>query len=532
VSKRTKFLLGIGVIAALVIGFQVAAYAVHDDVFELDGNAVDNPAGGQDDWSNIPEAVTAAGSQNPANNPGDSTFLTETPANAQSIFTTGGSKDPNDLDQWRWKDGGGLPDKDNLLHAFAARYTPTTGPEEGDELLYFGSDRFDNSGDAVQGFWFFQQQVDNVPGGTFSGLHEDGDLLILTDFSNGGGVSTIAVYQWLDGGLSPVASSNSANCANPADDRFCGIVNPASGPGITNGITPSPWAFLDKSGNTGFANGEFFEGGLNLTDLNLGDRCFSTVAAESRSSTSTTATLKDFVLGDLASCEPGMTTQASTNGTVTPGTAVTDTATIKITGATEPEDPTGDVTFFLCGPDTSAPPDCSTGGTNVGTGTLEDSSDPANTTDGIASATSPEVNTASTTGNLAPGNYCFRAVWPGDSNYAGDSHTNTDTECFEVSQPTSVDTVQRWVPQDTATVNPASVTGTVTFTLYSTTDCTGTPLDTFTDDSAPYETNNTTIIADTEVSWRASFDATNAEDSTGVCETATVTFDDNGPNVP
>jgi hypothetical protein len=48
-----------------------------------------------------------------------------------------------------------------------------------------------------------------------------------------------------------------------------------------------------------------------------------------------------------------------------------------------------------------------------------------------------------------------------------------------------------------------------------------------------YETNNTTITDDTSVSWQASFDPLGAEESsTGVCETANVTFDDNGPNVP
>ena len=50
-SKRTKFLLGLGVIAALVIGWQVAAFAVHDTgVFELDGNATDDPTVAGDDW--------------------------------------------------------------------------------------------------------------------------------------------------------------------------------------------------------------------------------------------------------------------------------------------------------------------------------------------------------------------------------------------------------------------------------------------------------------------------------------------------
>jgi hypothetical protein len=53
-------LLGIGVIAALVIGWQVAAFAVHDEVFQLEGNAVTDvpplppaPASAVDDWENV-----------------------------------------------------------------------------------------------------------------------------------------------------------------------------------------------------------------------------------------------------------------------------------------------------------------------------------------------------------------------------------------------------------------------------------------------------------------------------------------------
>ena len=63
-------------------------------------------------------------------------------------------EDPEDISAWAWKDGGGLPDKDNLRDAFAARYTVA-----GEEILYFGSDRFANDGDAQQGFWFLQNEV-------------------------------------------------------------------------------------------------------------------------------------------------------------------------------------------------------------------------------------------------------------------------------------------------------------------------------------------------------------------------------------
>ena len=59
---------------------------------------------------------------------------------------------------YREVDLNGLPDKDNLLHSFAARYslapssTCPSGSAPTCEVLYFGSDRYDNSGDAQQGF--------------------------------------------------------------------------------------------------------------------------------------------------------------------------------------------------------------------------------------------------------------------------------------------------------------------------------------------------------------------------------------------
>ena len=85
--------------------------------------------------------------------------------------------------------------------------------------------------------------------------HLNGDLLIISDFSNGGTTSTISVYKWNDtvsGNLQLLASSTAANCNTAAPgDAFCGLVNP--GPGLTT----SPWPFLDKSGNGSFLNGEF-----------------------------------------------------------------------------------------------------------------------------------------------------------------------------------------------------------------------------------------------------------------------------------
>jgi hypothetical protein len=379
---------------AIAIGlfYITGAQAVHNlGVFELDSgphtlngtsyngaNATDEAAAG-DDWDNVCYSVVGnadCGTTTPdsalASSWASDQFITTTDpfqvdGNA-TIFTGGGSKDPEDLSAWAWKDGaGGLPDKDNLQHAFAARYDATdedcaaggTTPETCN-VLYYGSDRFDNSGDAQQGFWFIQNPMSTsydhdddpatapvpcpqkIGGGTgfcdpatgAAVSHKNNDLLIISDFSNGGTTSSITIYTWQNGALQFEGGGpppNSAQCgvfSLPADP-FCGIVN------LSNG-TPAEWPFLDKSGNTTYLAGELFEAGVNLTPLDLGDVCFSTVVAETRSSTSTTATLKDFVLGGFGQCEASI----SSTQTWTPA----DSATITVTGA---QTWTGTVTFSL-----------------------------------------------------------------------------------------------------------------------------------------------------------------------------------------
>ena len=117
-------------------------------VFELEGNTQDDPDITGLDW--------------------ESTFPPDTPMTANpiqdpvplTIFTTGGSKDINDVSQWRHKSGS-VPDKDNILQAVAA----ALALPDGDTAVYFAASRFDNSGDAQIGFWFFQENVAPLPTG-------------------------------------------------------------------------------------------------------------------------------------------------------------------------------------------------------------------------------------------------------------------------------------------------------------------------------------------------------------------------------
>ena len=141
-----------------------------------------------------------------------------------------------------------------------------------------------------------------------------------------------------------------------------------------------------------------------------------------------------------------LATQVSDAGPVFPGHAVHDTATV--TGNQAADTPSGTVTFFLCGPIATGACDGTTNvGHQIGTGTLSGSGK-------TASADSPDVNTS---GNaLTPGRYCFRATWPGDTNYpptltefGGANGTN---ECFTVQKIST-----------TTVTTPSASGGTVTF---------------------------------------------------------------------
>jgi hypothetical protein len=435
----TGGLAGASSIAAVIALGVAPALAVHDTgVFELDGNAVNGPAAG-DDWDNVCHQVlgTDCSTSNDTTGSIARDWVAEPNHNA-TIFTGGGSKDPQDINNWAWKDdAGGLPDKDNLLHSFAARYQPSTGPYAGKDVLFFGSDRLDNSGDAQQGFWFFQNSIalgsNSVGGGSgFTGVHKDGDLLVISDFSNGGTTSTITVYKWDstclsgvnkpkpgqfgDANLRLLATSTNANCASAsAGDNFCGITN--------TGTITMPWPFVDKSGTPGnqALTGEFFEGGVNLSALGLGDRCFASVASETRSSTSTTATLKDFVLGGFGKCGSTTTTTSSITGSTSIGTgsvSVSDSATVAVTGGISTWN--GTVQFHLHGP-IGAP--------------LEASKDIGGPV--AVSNANPTVssNAAAVT---AAGDYCWSAHFHSTTTGVPDSDdpgTSTD-ECFTVTPVT------------------------------------------------------------------------------------------------
>ena len=170
----------------------------------------------------------------------------------------------------------------------------------------------------------------------------DGDLLIVSDFSTGGAVSTINVFKWVGGANGSLVLNESRSPA-PCDPTsgtnvLCAIVNPIDG-------VPSPWGFLNKSGETAFAHGEFLEGGIDLQSIFPNNiPCFTTFMAETRSSTSPTSTLSDFTgphsfplcgLSIAKACNgPGQVSADGTSVTYTWTATVTNTGIGTLTDVT------------------------------------------------------------------------------------------------------------------------------------------------------------------------------------------------------
>ena len=201
---------------------------------------------------------------------------------------------------------------------YAAAYTDVTG----DQIFYFGADRISNNGDTFLGFWFFKSLV-SIVDGDFDGNHVEGDTLVLVNFPQAtNAVPEIAVVEWdtscnkadsndpmpgecaaanlrllLEGSGAGGAVCAAGDGVNPI---ACAIANDENGP---NDPTPAPWPYTFKDGTEGsFPFETFFEGGINITELVGGPACFSSFMAESRSSSSFTAALKDFVLAEFAVC--------------------------------------------------------------------------------------------------------------------------------------------------------------------------------------------------------------------------------------
>jgi hypothetical protein len=433
-------------------------------VFEIEGNAVDDSGAGlPEDWNSIinnPIPLGTSGSiSGPAGNALVRTFVSDPAISTDLIYTGGGSKDFNDIPDWAQVAKGTGPPKDDIEHAFAARYT---NPTDGHAILVFGGDRGTNNGDANIGFWFFQGAVAPNNSGGFTGNHVNGDVFVLSAFSGGGGTSTIRVLVWVgnpdtagpggadSGALARCAAFGAGSFIDVKSDTtefpqgsLCDITgsHPDSGTGVTNGASVEiSWQYQNFDSSQGgkapqgsgvtcttpncfVPQPDFFEGVVDLTALGLANQCFSSFLLETRSSSEVSAVLKDFALGSFSTCACSVTPSSA---------AVCDGATTQFC-AVNPEGAPGPFTYVWDGiNDTAHTQQCLTTGV-AGTHTVVITDGNGNTTTCSATLTvnpSPTITvtvdtscadsiilTAHATGGTGP----FQFNWDG----AGFSTTGT-----------------------------------------------------------------------------------------------------------
>ena len=310
-------------------------------LFQLDGNASSTyPAGAIGyDWSQVYSdfmGTTINASGTAAIN-----FYTDASLGSgltEDEFTGGASKDTNDMSAWAYNNSSPQP-KADLEHAIAAAYVDPSSPNH--TYLYVAADRYDNSGSTTLGVWFLQSSIARSGGKFYNtnldgsantsspAQHVNGDLLLVAYFSSGS--ATITSFTWNNGFPSTGIPLNS--------DKGFAIVNTAALDGAAGHAPAVPWPF--KSSASGAAAnyvqaGEFFEAGVDLNNLfpnHVGPFNFSSFVVETRSSTSSTSTLSDFILGHVSTAPDVAVTKVADSSTVSAGTQVGFTVTVSNVGA-------------------------------------------------------------------------------------------------------------------------------------------------------------------------------------------------------
>ena len=312
-SPRRRWTVFVPLLVAFALGlmYVAGAQAVHDEgVFELEGNATagrrrhaNNPANpqsqlpGGDDWAAVFSETDSADAT-----AFESDFTILAPPTLAGAGDSILSQDTKDIQRDQRLD----VEADDRRPRCRTRPTSSTlwaqytvdksddgtpPPEtcgsapatEECEILYFGADRFSNSGDTVMGFWFFRSDVTaNAPVRRERHVHRQphrtrrrpdqsqppfsrGDILVVSDFRQGGKAPNIQIYEWVTSGgsasthLDQVGGGDSpASCTQAPgehkndppvppvgdNDNFCATANQF--------VVTSPWPYLakDNSGGT------------------------------------------------------------------------------------------------------------------------------------------------------------------------------------------------------------------------------------------------------------------------------------------
>ena len=457
---------------AIAVPLFTRAFALSDvgnaGVFELDGNIVkDASTALPTDWGNGPGGTGLFSSTGSTNTlpPGglDAHWVNDGPHAVTDTTTyTTGSKDTLDISaNWACTPSNNITPKDDILHAYSFAIVPQSGSRTGHLLVYGGFERFANNGAGDLGLWLLQDPTVSCSSSkgtvSFTGVHVVGDILAVGEFSTGGSVTTLNLFEWVGVskanplGLMNITATGGADCTvAPVTANVCARSN--------IGPISTTWPTQDKtSGPNTLATAEFFEVGIDLTGL-LGQNapCINRFIFDTRTSPSLTATLMDYAEGALATCP---TATISTNVSPSPipfGGSATDTATVTLTTASTVS---GTVTFNVYGPFSSPPTSASCTSSSLVTPFSPN-------TVSIGPGASPQMATSGPFTPSATGYYAWTATY----NPSGPRNGNTvSTNCGDANETLLVLSIPKITAFDFTNTptndDPTLGSGTVVYTF-------------------------------------------------------------------
>jgi hypothetical protein len=514
-QRRRRFLWApmLAVVAFVVI-FTISASAnpplstcttlntVNGSNFEIDVDANIAVDGGTGcvDWQSADVLANGLFKADKPTGSGDDSFGNGTAEDNPNPTITDGSIPPNksDLKQFGLYQEAGAVTADNPSGKYLALYWARINNPSGTTNMDFELNQ--NKCDAAAA----DPTLTCANNGTKTPVYvtpkrKTGDRLVTYDLSKGGTVPSISIRTWSGSAWGP------ATVISGPGGEAVGSVNTSTIGQATPLLTAqSPFTF----GEASLAFSALF--GTNTCGS------FGSVYLKSRSSDSFTSEIKDFVAPQgvsISNCAT-LTTTATTSVTLT--NSISDTA--HLGGVSTNAAGIGTITFRVY-----SNSDCSTQvGSDLGTTTTV-----IGPGDYVSQPYTP----------TALGTYYWRAFYSGDGSNAsqstacGDANESSDV----VKAPSSISTGQFFYPQDTATVT-GGTSGTVTFTLYPTANCTGTALfgpSGVTLSSGTATTNNTTAKIDATsagtYSWKASYGGDAGHNSVESCtENTTYTITNGG----
>jgi hypothetical protein len=268
VRKRTKFLLGIGVIATLVFGLQLVAAALPNSNFEItDGNLAVNGAAGSLDWAN----VTQDRKTDTASGQGDNAFAEGTKED-DAVPTIG---------------AGGVPPEKSDLTEFGVFFEKNGANEF---LNMYWTRVQEPNGTTNMDFEFNQSSTLSANGVT--PVRTAGDALIMYDLSKGGTTPTLWLSRWVTTGTPNQVCEKSTTV--PCWGKRTNLTQSglAAGSINTNALLGTNDGLGDLSARTfGEAQVDF----RALTSSANPCASFGSAYLKSRSSDQFTSTMKDFI---------------------------------------------------------------------------------------------------------------------------------------------------------------------------------------------------------------------------------------------